>query len=88
MTVREEAGSNTGAGGVTEPVGEAPIVEEAFHGCGEAFEVVRVDQQAIAVVDDLVLDTADRLATIGRAFHIASVTVSPNPSTRLFCTTR
>ena len=29
--------------------------------------------------------TAD--ATTGLAFHIASVTVSPNPSTRLFCTT-
>ena len=28
-----------------------------------------------------------RLAITGRPFHIASVTVSPNPSTRLFCTT-
>ncbi len=27
------------------------------------------------------------LATTGRAFHIASVTVSPKPSRRLFCTT-
>ena len=28
-----------------------------------------------------------RLATTGRAFHIASATVRPNPSARLFCTT-
>ena len=28
-----------------------------------------------------------RLATTGRAFHIASATVSPKPSARLFCTT-
>ena len=44
-------------------------------------------QQTALTVDDLVLDATDRRGDDRSAFHIGSVTVSPKPSTRLFCTT-
>ena len=35
------------------------VVQEAGHRRGEAVEVVGIDQQTVALVDDLVLDPAD-----------------------------
>ena len=46
-----------------------------------------LEEDSVDHVGDLVLDPTHAEATTGRPFHIASVTVSPKPSTRLFCTT-
>src|SRR5215218_10860863 len=70
-----------------QPLGLVAVGQQGLECPAEADQVAWVLQQqpAVAVVD-LVLDAPTRLARTGRAFHIASATVSPNPSARLFCT--
>ena len=72
----------------SQPLGKLVVLENQFEHAREGGQVVRiVDQETVTSVSDLVLDPADLLATTGFPFHIASMTVSPNPSARLFCTT-
>jgi hypothetical protein len=64
------------------------IVDQGADRGAVSGEVERiVEQHSRLAVDDLVLDAPDPTGHDGRAFHIASATVSPKPSARLFCTT-
>ena len=79
--------SRTRARGFAHALGRVRVAQQGAHPLAEGTEVARPDQAAGAAVFDLVLDPADRVATTGRPFHIASETVSPKPSARLFCAT-
>ena len=60
VPVTEELVMDAGTPGCAESVGELAVVEEAGHRRGEGIEVVGiVEQQAVALVNDLVLDPAD-----------------------------
>ena len=88
VPVAEEVVLDPGVGGGAEAVGERRVVEQADHRRGEPRRGRRgrsARRRGRATIWSWIPPT--RLATTGRAFHIASVTVSPNPSTRLFCTT-
>ena len=85
MAVAQEVPRNVSAGVPREPPSLRPIAQEPFDRRAEARKIVRVlNQKAGLAVDDLVDDSPTALATTGRLFHIASATVSPNPSARLF----
>ena len=76
-------------GGRSKAAGVFVVRQQAHEDTAHRLQVHRiVEQDSALAVDDLILDAADRfVATTGRAFHIASATVSPKPSARLFWTT-
>ena len=83
----KETVSDLGAGGGAKRLSPALVMQHAGQLRCEAVEVAWPDELTHEAVLGLIPDAATRLATTGRPLHIASATVRPNPSARLFCTT-
>jgi hypothetical protein len=88
VQVVEIEGANPFTPGLAESGGQRRFSQQHDDRIPERCDVSRVlDQQSTVQMFDLLKMTPTALATTGRAFHIASVAPSPNPSCKLFLTT-